>query len=402
MRFRLATKLDVFAIMKMVQKSRLRNPSSTMFGHLQELEEALNDPTYLWILCEIDGMASAVMVLKMDEAQGLCKIQHMFVDQELPSRIEILRQLLDYTITYIRGIGTIDVIYTTTLSMPMEQQKVTSQQGFKVLGVFPNALGEDGSKLNGLTAFYFDDVLEHRRDNGFCLHPMIRPFYDLSAKNCGLQNLGDCDQSRLDKQIDQLYQEDPSMVPDLEIIHAENFVRHKFKALKEKRSQLVNFYPFYEPNCLVTDPESNIEVFLRIEKESRFAAIIGEKMSIAINPTQLFIKIQALLRHCDVSYVEIINDAADALGTECILRGGFTPCAYFPAFKKQGEQRHDYVIFGRSFEYLCQPDSQVDEAYFQYFWEYYKVETDRYFPQRPGQGNPIQTEQNDLSQGRSK
>ena len=143
---------------------------------------------------------------------------------------------------------------------------------------------------------------------------------------------------------------------------------------------MANFYPFYKPNCLIMDPNQDIEIFVKLNPERKFAAIIGEHLNITVRPVELYLAVQQLLKQESISYIEIINDAADTFGIECILKAGFTPCAYFPAFKKQGDSRRDYVIFGKSFEYLCRPDLNEHPAYKDFYQEYIKIEGKNYFP----------------------
>jgi len=98
-----------------------------------------------------------------------------------------------------------------------------------------------------------------------------------------------------------------------------------------------------------------------------------------VHPTELYTAVLQILRSHGVMYVEIINDAADVFGTECILEAAFTPCAYIPAFKRQGESRRDYVVFGKAFEYLCKPDLEMPVPYLEFFKEYYRIERRNYF-----------------------
>jgi hypothetical protein len=95
----------------------------------------------------------------------------------------------------------------------------------------------------------------------------------------------------------------------------------------------------------------------------------------------MYKQVLTLLREQGVSYVEIINDAADLYGTECILKAGFTPCAYVPAFKRQGQKRRDYVVFGKSFEYLCRPDMNSHGKYLEFYREFFRIEGKNYFPE---------------------
>jgi hypothetical protein len=71
----------------------------------------------------------------------------------------------------------------------------------------------------------------------------------------------------------------------------------------------------------------------------------------------------------------MINDAADALGTEALIQAGYLPCAYFPALKKQNNVRRDYVVFARSFENFFYPDlGKIAPVYRQYLRQYYEYE----------------------------
>ena len=103
-------------------------------------------------------------------------------------------------------------------------------------------------------------------------------------------------------------------------------------------------------------------------------------MTIQAPPVSLYLEIQNILKKQGVSYIEIINDAEDVKGTDAILRSGFTPSAYFPAFKKQGKARRDFIVFGKSFEYLCRPNFKAHKSYIDFYREYYRIEGKNYFP----------------------
>jgi hypothetical protein len=267
----------------------------------------------------------------------------------------------------------VEVIYTTTLTIPLHAQEITVLEGFKIMGVFPNAVGADQSKLNGLTVFYKDEVIRQKRHSNFRLHPVIRPFFNICLKQMNLKL------PLFEKTPSSIPQVDYDPVPPLEIIHAPLLVERKFRKLLEHQSQIINFYPFYKPNTLICDPDQEVEIYVKISENINFAAIIGEHLEKTVNPVALYSAVLQLLRQQKVSYVEIINDAADIYGTQYILDATFTPCAYIPAFKRQGETRRDYVVFGKSFEYLCQPDLNIGKHYLEFFKQYFKLERRNYF-----------------------
>jgi hypothetical protein len=296
------------------------------------------------------------------------------VDHSLADAQDILRYSLRNALDYLRKvIGAVDAVYTTTLSMPMDVQEVTLLEGFKILGVFPNAQGDDNSQLNGLTAYYFDGVLKNKRQSRFSLHPAIKPFYQICQSQLDLPDLGTSTPEQCRPALEY------ESMPPIEIIRAPRLVRSKFLKMKEKPSQVINFYPFYMPNTLICDPDQSVEIYIRIDESKRFAAIISEHLQRSVEPVQLYQAMLQLLREQGISYVEIINDAADAYGIQCILDSTFTPCAYLPALKCQNETRRDYVVFGKSFEYLCRPNLNIEKTYFDFFRQYLKIERRNYF-----------------------
>ena len=135
---------------------------------------------------------------------------------------------------------------------------------------------------------------------------MVRPFYEIVRRECGLPALAEAVVENPGGSFDSL--------PELEIIKAPKFVTHRFERLKERKSLSVHFYPFHEPNALVTDPAQRIEIFIRMIPQIQFAAVIGERLDLSVNPAELYLQLALMLREHNVTYVEIINDAADPWG----------------------------------------------------------------------------------------
>ncbi|MBI4404993.1 MAG: hypothetical protein HY537_12575, partial [Deltaproteobacteria bacterium] len=162
-------------------------------------------------------------------------------------------------------------------------------------------------------------------------------------------------------------------LPTLEIIVAPAFVQSRFQKLKERKFLSVHFYPFQKPNILVTDPEQTIEIFIKAFPEMRFGAIIGERVERMVYPPALYKAISQILRRKNISYFEIINDAADTQGIDYILKAGFVPSAYFPSLKRSGEARRDYVVFGKCYEKFIM-ESTLTNPHLNYLSEYEKCE----------------------------
>ena len=371
---------DTFRIMELYQRAESGNYQDLLFLDYKKLQEAIALETGIWMIADSGHKVAAVVSGLIDPEQGICKITRIHEDKSFENSNLITRQLLRAMLELLKEkFPMIDLAYTSTFTMSMEHQRMTLDEGFKVLGIFPNAQGLDASKLNGLTGYFFNKTLEKKRDPEIRLHPKIMPFYEITRKQCGLPMLS---VKPIDEQ--KSYDSDWNDVKthfdlQLELIEAPKFIEYQFEVLKSRRSQVINFYPFHLPNAMVTSPDQQLRVFIKLDRMRRSAAIIGEHLIIQANPVEIYIKTLELLKASGAYYVELINDAADVHGTECILRAGFTPTAYVPAFKKQGNKRRDYVVFGRTYEYSCRPSPTAPKPYAEFFNQYYELEMRNYF-----------------------
>ncbi|MBI4422991.1 MAG: hypothetical protein HY554_04660 [Elusimicrobia bacterium] len=354
MRRRLATPADAAALRRLAPD----------LGEAGALEEELARPDRLWALAEEGGEARAFAALHLEPDLRLGKVQRLGAEgaADSPGRRSAAAALLSFVLDAVREAGRLDVVYSTTRNLTLEEQAATLDCGFHLLGVFPNAVSADRHRLNGLSAWYPPGLLEGRRHGAFALHPAVAPIFELARAQCGLPALPPAQAPELP------YAGAP--VPELELIEAPRFAAERFARLRERKSLSVNFYPFQEPNALITSPDQSVEVFATVSRERRFASLIGERLTVAVDPVALYRRVTDMLHERGLEYLEIINDAADALGIECLVRAGFSPCGYFPCLKQAGDARRDYVIFARSFEPFRYEPLAVDPRYRELFLAY--------------------------------
>ncbi|MBU2574849.1 MAG: hypothetical protein KKH28_12310 [Elusimicrobia bacterium] len=329
------------------------------------LEEMQSENSILFAAEKGKDLVAVIFVLS-ERNHGLCKIYRMYADAGAEGAREILKKLLLFAMDHLQNSAfRPDVLYTTTRTLTLKQQEFTLDLGFKLLGIFPNVPGQAPSGFNGLTARYFNNALADKRYTDFSLHPAIAPFYEITRKECGLGKLP------VSPPAAPAEDRNRTTLPVLEALQAPGFVARRFDMLKERKFLSINFYPFQKPNILITSPDQGIEMFVKAVQEPRFAAIVAEKLDVAVDPVQLYKAVALILRGLNISYIEVINDAADAAGINDILNAGYLPCAYFPALKRQGNARRDFVIFSKSFERIFQPFSgDVNETYKQYLKAY--------------------------------
>ncbi len=366
---------DAFELMNLYQKSAVALNHDPLFLDIRKLREALKNPSELWLLGHRGSELRYALDLFIDTDSRLARLGHIVISPEEGDPDFILKEIFRGVLEFLtHQLKTVDVLYTTTSTLTLKQQVTTLDLGFKVLGIFPNFRGVDDTQLNGLTGYYFPHVLENKRRADFSLHPVLMPFYETARKECGLAALSEAHLP------EEHFFKDCVSLPALELIHAPLFVSQRFQMLKANQALGMNFYPFQTPDALITDSHQNIEIFIKLESQIRFAMIVGEHIRVRVDPTALYTQILKMLREKNISYVEVINDAADTIGNDCFYKAGFTPCGYFPALKLQGHQRRDYAVFGRCSEYQVRPSLHLPAPYITYFKHYYRLERRNFFP----------------------
>ncbi|MDZ4662813.1 MAG: hypothetical protein SGJ18_14465 [Pseudomonadota bacterium] len=371
--FRLAQEVDVWSLMALYQRVGSTYTEDAIFLDYQKLLLAVNSLDNIWVIAERDGVITTTISLMIDREQCLAKIARIIVNPQLSSVRSDLKDTIRYCIKFLEESSSkIHVLYCTTMTVPMQFQEVTLEEGFKILGIFPNAMGVDYTRLNGLTAYYFGNTLAEDRVSGFALHPELRPFFEISRSQLNLPDLPVANISALsnDNQADSIGM--------LEVVNAPNLVAAKFEKLRRRRRQMNDFYPFYKPNIMISSPDEDIQLFAKVIESNHFAAFVGEELLVAVNPAKLYQTAVQLLKAQNITYFEIINDAADTVGNQWLLEASFVPCCYIPAFKKQNEKRRDYVVFCKTFEYITRPDLKIRKPFLDFFREFFSMEWKNY------------------------
>lgn len=369
--FRIAKTDDIFSLIKLHYLSKSKHHRDVLFSDFASLKATLENRDYFWIVGEDQANIVATASVRIDHEQGVARLFEIRVLSEDENRIMILQDSIRFLIERVlEKYPEIDIIYSTTRALTLKEQEATIDLGFKILGVFPSAMTLDPSRLNGLAIRFGKDVMEKKRFGGFSLHPGIARLFEIAREETGLRKLPYADLS--------LYPPLPdSPVPPLEFIEAPKFVAHQFQSLRERGFLSSNYYPFQEPNILVTDPAQSIGVFVEHFANDRFATINGEHMKAFVNPVDLYKTVGRMLYERNVAYIEVVCDAADVTGIDAILKAGYLPCAFFPALKRHGRSRRDYVVFARTYERVWEVQPDIHPRYLDYLKQYFKAEAER-------------------------
>lgn len=282
--------------------------------------------------------------------------------------LEITQQLILFGKEHLESHGqTIDVIFATTRTVHLAAQKLTSNLGFKKFGIFPNAHRTNEFETHCLTAFITPSGLS-KRSTETTLHPAIYELYQLIRKE---YDYGDLPLAELN--IKSNYDID---IPPLEIIDgAPQFIKRLYSEKAQKKCLDLAFYPFYEPNLLITSASQEIEVYCSLNKEDGHCAIIGILLHDNHSLVALFKQVMAMLRNLGARYIEVITQAKRVKVVNSILGSGFIPCGYIPAFQQIENRRYDYVVFSKTFEIFDFSSVELDginREFLRYYFNQWK------------------------------
>lgn len=340
MKIRPANKEDIYAISRLYFDVYGGTYPDSHVRDFQHISEYLSDPSLFWFVAISENKIIASVIYKYDNHNRLAKAFGAVVDKTYRGH-DITQKMMEYGLEHLQQInGGVDVVYATTRTVNASAQTLTEKQGYKKLGIFPNVRKAATYETHCLTALFCKESFKNRYTD-FRLHPDIFPLYNLVSEELEMESLKAADTPNKFSSSDE--------VPPLEFIKAPRFVAHRFEKLKSRHELKMEFYPFHQPNILITSPDQKVELFVNLEDDG-YCAILGGHFELDLDFELLLKAMSQQLADHGARYLEIIirSDLIDLI--DDTLRAKFIPCAYFPAFQLIEGQRFDFTVFSRSFE----------------------------------------------------
>lgn len=321
---------------------------------------------YFIVACDQDRIVASLLY-KVDRNHQLAKASGAVVRPEYRGQ-DLTQRLMHFGLEELQKEGSpLEAIYATTRTVTRAPQKLTSQLGFKKLGIFPNVHKTEDYETHCLTCFFSKTAL-NRRYTDFSLHHRIASLYGIVQSEVDLPDLPIATREVIESQ-----EREPSRpVPPLEYIDAPKFVLHRFEMLKQNGLLPISFLPFHKPNILITSPDQEVEIFLTLEKSDQHCVIVGMKKPREVYHSLVYHEVCSLLRARGVRYLETLVRADKVLTLNETLKAGFIPCAYFPAFQLYKGYRLDFVILSRTFEMLDLSHVELEGTNRRYLQQYYE------------------------------
>lgn len=236
----------------------------------------------------------------------------------------------------------IDSVYATVRMVTEGPQHVVVRNGFRPLGLLPNAAEVAGCESLGLFARFADGVLD-RRERVSHAPAALGPLLAAAESSTGIPY-----GPALDQDVPGAAgPAGPAQPPtaDLEVISAPGFVRRRFLELFPDPAG--RYYPLHAPNAALVPPDGSFEAYVDLDP------VAGSCALIAVHPcpaavTHALEPLMATVSRAGADYVETLLPLSDATSLTAFLAQGFVPSAVYPAMRRIGATFHDYVVLSRT------------------------------------------------------
>lgn len=313
-------------------------------AELQHLAEDLLVPAqHLCVIATFAERIVGCLMLSADLGQRIGRANRVLVLPEYRKvglALSMLRLAIDY---WCVESAQLDVVYGTSRTVSSAPAKISADAGMLQMGVFPNAVQIDSMEHLNLEVFFAADALQKRRAPTVIL-PAFQRIYNLA-----MRQLGHSETAAL-SDLPKLPLSRRSM--PLSMNHDSVEVAALFSLYRRERRLAHDFFPFHEPNTMLSSADGSTEVFIWYEGTGKRAAIIGYR-SERKNTHELLRAVAMAMENYGAAYLEILVQASDPVAQQCAHAARFLPCAYFPALRLERDgSREDYFVLSRTFRLL--------------------------------------------------
>ena len=231
---------DAFLIAELYNRIYHGTYADPLMASPDSILKALSSSEYHWIVARVAGQVIASVVYRYDATNALAKVYGAVVHEKYRGQ-DLTENLMRFGFESLKKAKPpVLVVYAMTRTVSPAPQKLTANLGFKKVGIFPNVHKTDLYETHCLTVLLSSKALESRHQN-FKLHPKVADLFEIVRGECDLPGLPIA-------QLKTVNRKNPKKkeLLDLEVIHAPNFVRHRFYEEKKEENPQNWFFPFHE------------------------------------------------------------------------------------------------------------------------------------------------------------
>ncbi|MEV6024707.1 GNAT family N-acetyltransferase [Streptomyces sp. NPDC052036] len=268
------------------------------------------------------------------------------------------------------GTGRLDSVYATVRVVTEGPQHVVVRNGFRPLGLMPNAVEVDGCESLALFARYADGVLERRA-------PVERVPERLAALLSAASSGIGVDYAGTGHIPTRPARPALTGAEPIELIAASAFVRRRF--LERFPDASDRFFPLHTPNALLVAADGSFEAYADLDPVAGSCALIAvhPRPSAVTGASEALISV---VTRAGADYAETLLPLADTKALEVFLASGFVPSAVYPAMRRMDERFHDYVVLSRTSRQIDFRTTAVSPLLQPYLSAYLSAWTATYLP----------------------
>ncbi|MFF0554214.1 GNAT family N-acetyltransferase [Streptomyces sp. NPDC004311] len=307
-----------------------------------EMARLMDDPHSLWLVarCPGTGALTASAAIHGEAGSRIGRLEGIAVHPEHRSG-GLAGALTEALCARMLDTARLDSVYATVRTVGAGPQRVVARNGFRPLGILPNAVDLRSRESLALYARHSPGVLDRRKpvaEVPAALMPLVRT----SEAALGIGYAG----------VRAAPEAAPASSPRggderLELIEAPAFVRRRFRERFPDAEGW--FYPLHTPNVLLTPEDGRFEVYAYLNRAGGYCSLLSAHPDPAAAAAHLEPVTRALAR-AGAGYVEALVPLAHGEALSAFLAQGFVAGALYPAMRADGDGFHDYAVLSRSSE----------------------------------------------------
>ncbi|WP_329201112.1 MULTISPECIES: GNAT family N-acetyltransferase [unclassified Streptomyces] len=307
-----------------------------------EMARLIADPHSLWLVgrCPGTGALTASAVIRGDAGSRIGRLEGIAVHPGHRSG-GVAGALTGALCGEMLDTGRLDSVYATVRTVSAGPQRVVARNGFRPLGILPNAVDLSSRESLALYARHSAGVLDRRIPVAEVPAPVM-PLLRTSEDALGITYPG------VRAVSGPLGEPAPQGAAErLEMIEAPAFVRRRFRERFPGAEGW--FYPLHTPNVLLTPEDGRFEVYAYLNRAGGYCSLLTAHPDPAAAAAHLAPVTRALAR-AGAGYVEALVPLAHTEALSAFLAQGFVAGALYPAMRADGDGFHDYAVLSRSSE----------------------------------------------------
>ncbi|MEU5149882.1 GNAT family N-acetyltransferase [Streptomyces yangpuensis] len=308
-----------------------------------EMALLMADPHSLWLIarCAATGALTGSAAIHGEAGSRIARLEGIAVHPEHRSS-GLAAALTEALCAEMLDTGRLDSVYATVRTVGSGPQRVVARNGFRPLGILPNAVDLSSRESLALYARHSPGVLDRRvpvTEVPAALLPLLRTAGD--ALGIGYPEV------RAAAGRPRPAPGHQRGVERLEMIEAPAFVRRRFRERFPGAEGW--FYPLHTPNVLLTPEDGRFEVYAYLNRAGGYCSLLTAHPDPAAAAAHLEPVTRALAR-AGAGYVEALVPLAHEAALSAFLAQGFVAGALYPAMRADGDGFHDYAVLSRSSE----------------------------------------------------